>query len=170
MHNCASHFHPANNSKASVFDLKVLSMILGSRGVVFKQWKKFKICCFIHSFSYQILWFFHPQQSLQSLWHRIILSVFHRSGALSITPVRSDCRYCSAEIRRGNLYGALRSAFLSSNVNKFAGVFRIHDARRKSAAGTEPDASNRAEGNRSNGEHHTTKVHDDRTSAEAEHV
>lgn len=132
--------------------------------------EKIKNCSLIRSFSYQILWFFRPQQSLQSLGHTVSFCQF--SIAVVPCPLLLPNPTVVIVLPRfgGNLYGALHSAFLSSNVNKFAGVFRIHDARRKSAAGTEPDASDRAEGNRSNGEHHTTKVHDDRTSAEAEHM
>lgn len=43
MRNSASRFDPANSSKASIFHLKVLSVILGSRGVLFKPWKRLKI-------------------------------------------------------------------------------------------------------------------------------
>lgn len=43
MRNSASRFDPANSSKVSIFHLKVLSVILGSRGVLFKPWKRLKI-------------------------------------------------------------------------------------------------------------------------------
>ena len=51
-----------------------------------------------------------------------------------------------------------------------AGLFRVHDACRQPAAGTEQDSAGDGEGDRPHGGNNPPQIHDHRTPAETEHV